>query len=230
MDPVVIAFGGSVLAPEEPDPEWLRKVAKAIREWSEERRVFVVVGGGRTARRSIHLARESGASEEDLDRVGIQATRLNAQILLAFLRGADVECNADVPLSVREGGLCPFRAVVMGGTTPGHSTDHVAAELAHECHADRLVIATNVDGVYDKDPRAHDDATRFETMSYGQLQELVGPDWTEAGMATIVDPPAAALLAESNIETLVLDGMDLGNVGKAVQGETVDGTRITGDA
>jgi uridylate kinase len=233
MDKVVIALGGSIVAPADPDPHSLVQVAEAIRDYSLDAQVLVVVGGGQPARQAIELARHSSSSEDDLDWIGIAATRLNAHVLLAFLKGNGVETNHAVPTTtdkaVQE--LGHHSVVVMGGTEPGHSTDFVAAELAQKVGADRLVIITNVDGVYNADPRQDPEATRFESLDFGKLLEVVGgPQWRAAGSRTIVDGPAAQLLTTSHTETCVVKGDDWHNVGYAVRGKPFHGTVIRGDA
>lgn len=223
-------MGGSVVAPGQAGPEYIQRLAEAIDTWSRQRRLLIVVGGGKTARDAIALARPSGATEEMLDRIGIQATRLNAQTLIAFLAGRGVAVNDDVPEQTAAAAAMgeELRVVVMGGTTPGHSTDFVGAELAGKAGAERLVIATNVDGVYDKDPRAHGDAQRIERLDFDGLIRVVGGTaWGAAGQAGVIDGPATALLRDASLTTCVVHGGDLDNLAKAIAGATFDGTLIS---
>jgi len=146
METVVLSLGGSILAPGEPDAAFLRLLADALRSLARSRRLFVVTGGGRTARAYIEAGRALGAPEPYLDRLGIKITRLNARLLIAALGGKSPdEMPHTIEEAVAAGGSA--RLVVMGGTTPGHTTDAVAAELAQAVHAARLVNATSVDGV-----------------------------------------------------------------------------------
>lgn len=219
-----------MVAPDRPDPHSLVQVAEAIRDYSLDLQPLVVVGGGAPARRAIELARHSSSSEHDLDWVGIAATRLNAQVLLAFLKGNGVDTNHDVPTTTEKAAAeaDEHSVVVMGGTAPGHSTDFVAAELAQAAGATRIVIITNVDGVYSADPRKDPDATRFDTLDFDTLLEVVGgPQWTTAGARTIVDGPAAELLRTTGTEVCVVSGENFHNIGFAVRGKAFDGTRIT---
>lgn len=223
----VIAFGGSILAPDELDPEFLETVAAALDAWSMDERILVVVGGGHPARKAITAARGVGPDEDSLDRIGIQATRLNAATLLAFLQAEGVPTHDEVPATCQEAADLRGRVIVMGGTTPGHSTDYVGAELARTVGADRLVIATNVDGVYTADPRIKQDAKRVAQCGYRHLAAIVGPaEWKQAGQAGVVDPLAVALLTGSDITTCVVDGNDLENLGAALEDDPFHGTRI----
>ncbi len=233
MEKVVLAMGGSVVAPGQADPAFIARLAETLDALSQERPLIVVVGGGKTARDAIRLARDAGCGEEMLDRIGIAATRLNAQTLIGFLSGLGVPCNDDVPHTTGEANVLSddHRVVVMGGTTPGHSTDYVGAELAQITGAARLVIATNVDGVYDKDPRAHPDAKRVPSLDFEQLMVIVGDaEWKSAGQAGVIDGPATALLRRSQTPTRVVHGGDLENLKAAVAGQDFEGTRIGGQA
>ncbi len=225
----VVAFGGSILAPDDPDPRFLARVAAALDGLARTERLFVVVGGGAAARQAIRVARQDGVAEDRLDRIGIQATRLNAQSLLAFLDAAGVPCPDDVPQSCDEAANVETRVVVMGGTTPGHSTDYVGAELAKRVGAARLVVATNVPAVFTADPRHDASARPLAKCGYGELAMIVGPaEWKEAGQAGVVDPMAVALLAESAIQTCVVDGTDLDNLVAAASGKPFQGTVVEG--
>jgi uridylate kinase len=227
--PVVLAVGGSVLATGDQDPQAWIQWTEAVKEWSRERPIAIVVGGGRPARNAIALARAGSTSEDDLDRIGIHATRLNASILLALLKGNGVDANHRVPRATDRAAseLDEHSVVVMGGTTPGHSTDFVAAELAQKVRAARLVIVSNVDGVYTQDPHKHPDAKRLAATTFDELLHIVGgPAWTQAGAPGIVDGPAAALLKSTRTATCVVSGRNLTNVGNAVRGQDFDGTSV----
>jgi uridylate kinase len=233
MDRVSLVFGGSILAPPEPDPAFLAEAARRLAAWSRERPLFVVVGGGSPARTHIAAARACGVAEEMLDRIGIQATRLNAQTLACILRREGADVNLEIPHSAAQAirFAQQHAIVVMGGTVPGHSTDYVAAELAVEGRCARLVNATNVAGVFDKDPKRHADARLLERLSFQDLLDTI-PEraWTSAGAPGVLDGPATVLVARSGVETCVVDGRDLANLGQAVAGRPFKGTRVTGPA
>ena len=148
---VVVSVGGSVLLTGDDDVEYVRRLATLLRACGQDGPLAVTTGGGRTAREYIGLGRELGFTEVELDEVGIDVTRLHARVLA----GAIGPPTPDrVPTSVREAVHELHRAspVILGGTEPGHTTDGVAALLAVRLRAARLVNATDVDGVYDRDP------------------------------------------------------------------------------
>ncbi|MGB0652608.1 MAG: UMP kinase [Thermoplasmatota archaeon] len=234
MERVVIAFGGSVLAPERLEADRLAAVADRVAAWAVGRRLVLVVGGGHVARRYIEAGRALGAQEDALDEVGIAATRLNATLLAAALRqrGLDVApTRPSVPVTIEEAAAASERhaVVVMGGTVPGHSTDFVGASIAQAVGAARFVIATNVDGVYTADPRKDPEAKRLDHVGHEELLAIVGGGtWAQAGAPGVVDGPASRLLAETGMEAAVVQGQDLDAVGAAATGAPFRGTRIGG--
>lgn len=229
VERVVVAFGGSVVAPPELDVAALRALGAHLEQWAAHRQLFVVIGGGAPARRYIRAARELGVAEDDLDRIGIMATRLNAQLVDSLVRG---EKGRQVPTTTAEAAAradAGTRIVVMGGTTAGHSTDQVAAELAVAAGAARLVVATNVDGVYTADPKVDATAQRLERLDYARLLDIIGdPTWKAAGSPGVIDGPASLLVARHAMPTMVVHGGDLDNVGAAVAGRDFRGTVISG--
>ncbi len=231
MERVAIAFGGSVLAPAELDPVFLRQVAEKLISWSKDRQLLVVTGGGYPARRYITAARAAGVAEESLDRIGIAATRLNAQALAAILHACGADVNLEVPHSINQALRFANQnnLIVMGGTVPGHSTDYVGIELAAEAGAQRVIIATNVDGVYTRDPNKHRDAKHIPQLSFEELLAVIQErEWTAAGAPGVIDGPGTILLATRGVPACVVDGRNLDNLGKAVSGASFHGTRVDG--
>ncbi|HUR62277.1 MAG TPA: UMP kinase [Candidatus Thermoplasmatota archaeon] len=231
MERVAIVLGGSILAPAELDPAFLQDIASRMVEWSRDRQLFVVVGGGAPARKYITAARLSGVAEDLLDRIGIQATRLNAQTLACILRKLGGDVNLEVPHSTTQALRFAEQhaIIVMGGTVPGHSTDYVAVELAVEGRCARFVDATNVDGVYTRDPNKHRDAKFLPKMTFEELLQVIGErEWTAAGAPGVIDGPATVLLARNAVPTCVVNGNQLQELAKAVTGKPFHGTHITG--
>ena len=233
MERVALVIGGSILAPPEPDTAFLGQVADRLAAWSKKAQLFVVVGGGAPARRAIESARACGVAEGDLDRIGIQATRLNAQGLACVLRKKGANANLEIPVTTAQALRLGSQhdVVVMGGTVPGHSTDYVAVELAVEGKCERFVNATNVDGVYTRDPNKHKDAKFKPDLSFDDLLGIIEErEWSTAGAAGVLDGPSTVLVASKGVPTCIVHGRDLDNLGKAVLGSPFHGTRISGAA
>ncbi len=204
---VVVSIGGSVLAPDL-DPDQVAAHADAIARLAADGcELGVVVGGGGVAREYIGAARELGANEVQLDRLGIGTTRLNARLLIAALGDRATLSPAteydEAAASLRRGEVS-----IMGGVTPGQTTDAVAAAFADAVDANLLVYATSADGVYDADPNVHADATQFAEMTPAELVDVVVPMSRDAGASAPVDLLAAKLIDRTGIRSIVLDGTD----------------------
>lgn len=184
----------------------------------------VVVGGGAAARRYIDAARQLGLDEAGLDELGIHLTRANAWLLIAGF-GPDTYPTPAEDFGEAATALRSFDRVCMGGTHPGHTTDAVSAMLAERVGAERIVVVTNVDGVYTADPKSDPDAERLDTITPSKLVELAGQA-RQAGSSTVIDPLAAQVVDRSRIPARVVSGEDHDNVARAVAGEDFDGTSV----
>lgn len=203
---VIFALGGSVLMSKEgASVEKIKEYTetfKKIKDMGHE--MGIVVGGGYTARNYISVAREF-ANEAFCDEIGIMATRMNGMLLISALGNYTIK---KIPENFKEAELIMNlnKIVVMGGTHPAHTTDAVAASFAEYIDADLLVIATNVDGVYDKDPRKYDDAKKLTKITTTELLDLTGSASISAGSSSVVDPLASKIIDRAKLKTLVVEG------------------------
>jgi len=224
---VVLSIGGSVLAPDL-DPERVTEYAAVIGDLAGAHDVGVVVGGGAVARDYIGAARELGANEIELDRMGIATTRLNARLLIAALGDLAARTPptgyADAGEAMRRG-----EVPVMGGTHPAHTTDAVSAALAEDTGADLLVYATSVPGVYSDDPKEHDGAERYGELTARELVGVIAELEMEAGASAPVDLLAAKIVQRSGLSAIVMDGSDPTAIRRAVEDGEFEGTRIRPD-
>jgi len=224
--PVVVSIGGSVLLTGEADTEYFVELADLLHRVGAQRPLVVTVGGGRTAREYIRLGRALGLTEFELDEVGIEVTRLHARLLAARV-GPPTPAHppTTVPAVVEQ--LRSGSPVILGGTEPGHTTDGVAALVAVRIRAARVVNATNVDGVYDRDPHAHPDARRIERMTWPEFRAMVQAGTSgEAGQNFLFDRLGVDALARAEIPLLVVPGRDLPNLEDAIVGRPCRGSRI----
>ncbi len=233
MATVVVALGGSLLRPEvEERHKWLKEMVEVIGTGVKSgTKVALVVGGGAPAREGIELARPVIDDLAHLDRIGIAATRLNATIVREAIAEGGVDVSGKIPKSIEEAvrELDDFNAVVMGGTVPGHTTDAVAIRLAIQSGATKCVIATNVSKVYSQDPKENSEAVAFDSLTLGELQEIVGPpEHAEAGGSKVVDPIGVGEALENNLPLDVLDGRDPMRIMLSLNGEEFEGTKVRG--
>ncbi len=224
---VVASIGGSVLVTGADDAGYLGRLAEVVRRVGADRPLAVTTGGGRTAREYIDLGRALGLTEVELDELGIDVTRLHARLLAARVGPPTPD---HPPASVREavGAVAAGRPVVLGGTEPGHTTDGVAALLAVRLRAARVVNATDVDGVYDRDPKAGPGARRIDRMAWADLRASVHAATVgAAGQRFVFDRLGADLLARARIPLAVVAGRDLANLEAALTGAPFRGTLVT---
>ena len=223
---VTLCFGGSILAPEKPDPSCIREIAQTLRTLRSQRHdVLVVTGGGKPAREYIEAARKLRAPSVSLDTVGIDVTRLNARLLISALGGlAEVNPITTVEVAIRT--MLKNKVPVMGGTTPGQTTDTVAVMLANGSKSELLIFFTDVDGIYTADPKLDPNAKKIDVMTPRELVSLVGGKRPEPGMKLIIDPVAAKLIERSNIKTLVLGKHEIKRLPEILRGAKHSGTTI----
>jgi len=227
METVVLSVGGSVLIGDDgPDTAYIRALAKVLLGLSGRYRLYIVTGGGKVARQYIMAGRALGADESYLDEMGIEVTRLNARLLITVLG----ERSNHAPAKNYEEAVHLGRThsiVVMGGVSPGITTDAVSALLAERVRAVRLVNATSVAGAYTSDPRKDSSARMIPAMSHRELVALVSGAPHAAGPNNVFDPVGAQVLERSRIPLMIVDGRDLKNLRDAVEGRKFKGTLVS---
>lgn len=222
METIVISYGGSVILSDDVDVSFFRELKNLLKKLTDNYKIYLIIGGGKTARTYIKLGRKLNFKEEILDEIGIEITRANAKLLTNILEIT----NKKIPCTTDEARNLDDPIVVMGGTTPGHSTDMVGAELAEKTGAQKFIIATNVDGVYDKDPNKYNDAKQIKEIAVKQLIADYGTDWGSAGKNVVIDGPALEIIDRAKISTFVLNGKRLDELEKAITNQSFDGTII----
>ncbi len=202
--------------------EYVKKFSEMIKKFLKKGyRFIIVVGGGDIAREYINVAKKFINDDVFCDKIGIAVTRLNAMILIAALKGYVYE----EVITDTKGLSFDNKIKILGGTVPGQTTDSVAAEAARESRADLLIYATNVDGIYDKDPRIYKDAKLIRRISFDELVKY-SIRKHEAGIRGVIDKKAAEIIRRNKIRTIFLNGKRIENIEKALLGEDV-GTIIS---
>ncbi len=222
MKPIVISIGGSVILSDDIDDSFFKKFNDLIKNISKSTKVYIIVGGGKTARLYINFGRKLNFSEEILDDIGIKITRINAHILTNIIKNS----NKQIPSSTDEAIKLSNQIVIMGGTSPGHSTDKVGAELADKVNASLYIIATNVDGIYNKDPNKYDDAVKIKEINIQDLINRYGTNWDKAGRNIVIDGPSLSIIKKAKLKTVVLNGKKIDEIKKAISNQDFNGTII----
>lgn len=221
MKTVVVSLGGSLVAPDSVDVEFLKQLITFLKA-RKNTRFILVVGGGRPARTYQDAARQFGASAVDLDWVGVRATYLNAELVRAAL-GADA-----YPSLVTDPSKPPKsskRFIVCSGWKPGWSTDYDAVLLATKYKTSMVVNLSNIDAVYDRDPRQSVAAKQFFHLTWKDYLEMVGGTW-EPGKNCPFDPVASKLAQQKKITVVICNGRNLGNFARVLNGKPFVGTTL----
>ncbi len=229
---VVISLGGSLIAPDGVDTLFVKRFRELIaRHARNGTRFFLICGGGKIAREYMNASKSivhtNGIA---LDLVGTAATRLNAELV----RGVFGDLAAPTllqSLDRKERFPSSVRVVVCGGFLPGGSSDVDAVAIAKTYGVPTVVNLTNVDYVYDKDPRKHKDAHPLPLLSWSGYLSLVGrtagKKWVP-GMHYPFDPVAARAAHKACLSVIVANGKDLDNLDKMLSCKPANGTIIAG--
>ena len=230
---VLIKLSGEGLAGDDGfgiNPGVIGGIADQIREVHDmDIQISIVIGGGNIIR-GMTAAKE-GMDRANADYMGMLASVINAMALQDALEKVDLKTRVLSAIDIAQVAehyirrrairhLEKGRIVIFGGGTgnPYFSTDTAAALRAAEIHADVILKATQVDGVYDSDPHANPDAKRYERITFDQA--------IRDGLK-FMDQAAIALCNENSLPIVVFDMGVAGNLTKVVAGETV-GTIVTG--
>jgi len=184
---------------------------------------IVIAGGGNIARHYISHARSSGADESTLDELGIEISRLNAKLLIYALKN---KAYSHPPITLQEvkHAVDDGLIVVTGGLHPGQSTNGTAALIAEKINAEQFLNATDVDGVYDRDPNKYKRAKQFKQIELKNLKNMLVHEDSIAGGYDLMDIVALKIIERSKIKTRILKA-DTKIIEKAIKGSDV-GTKI----
>ena len=212
------------------DPDIVHQVAGEVAELktSDGTEVGIVVGGGNIFRGAAFA--ERGMDRSTADHMGMLATVINALALQDAIEKAGVETRVQTAISMQElaepyirrrairhlekGRVVIFAA---GLGAPYFTTDTTAAQRALEIDAEAILKATQVDGVYDSDPRTNPDASRYDQIDF--LSVL------NQGLK-VMDATAISLCMDNKLPIIVFELLKPGNIRRVVNGEPV-GTLVT---
>lgn len=227
-EPIVISLGGSLIVPNGgPDVHFLGAFRTFVLDLLKEgHKVVVVCGGGKTARHYIDAASSvlSSIEAEDLDWIGIHATRLNAHLLRTLFRSVAhpnvIKHPMRTPRHWRE------KVLIAAGWKPGWSTDYVASRIAGLLSVKHIVNASNIDGVFTADPRKDASAKMLKEISWHDYRKMVGDAWNP-GLSAPFDPVASKYCQRHGIAVAVIDGKNFKNMERLVRGDEFHGSFLS---
>ncbi len=220
----ILSLGGSLIYPKDIDVAYLKQFRELILNYVSLGKKFgIITGGGWICREYIRKANEvTPMNPFQNDMIGILTTRTNAQLVREiFAEHAHKEVIIDFSKKI----VTEKPIVVGAGWVPGSSTDKDAVLLAQQLGAKTVINLTNVDYVFDKDPRKFSDAKPIKEISWADFKKIVGGEW-KAGMNLPFDPIAAAFAEKEKMKVIVLNGNNLENLQHCLAGKSFVGTII----
>jgi uridylate kinase len=222
---IVVSVGGSLIVPDQIDTAFLSRLKELVLEKVQRGFSFsIIAGGGKTARRYQDAASAvTPLSPQDIDWIGIHATRLNGQLLRDIFVGyahPQVIKNPTIDIEAEE------PVIIAAGWQPGCSTDYDAVLMAKNQGATRLVNLSNIDYVYDRDPRQDPEAKKFERISWADFRAMIPKEW-DPGLSSPFDPVAAKEAEAIGLEVAIINGAKLEELSNYLDDKPFVGTIIS---
>ncbi|TVP41773.1 UMP kinase [Candidatus Nitrosocosmicus arcticus] len=220
---IVIKLSGSLFN-FETNSEQLNDYIQLIKKISNVYQPIIVTGGGKIARFYINLSRSLGMDESGLDLIGIQVSQLNARLLIS---GLAEYCYPLPPRNLEEISVALLSGLVLvtGGIYPGQSTNATSALIAERVGATKFYNATDVDGIYDSDPRTNPDAKKYDTINVQDCVNILKSEKSMAGTYDLMDLISLKVIERSKLPTIVFKST-LDNIEKVVLEKDKMGTEI----
>jgi uridylate kinase len=221
----ILSLGGSLIVPDEVDYRFVKKFTGLItKKVKEGDRFIIVCGGGGLNRKYNEAARKvRKMSNDELDWIGIYATRYNAQLIrILFGKLAYEKIITDPHKKV----LTRKPVIIGAGYKPGWSTDYDAVYLAKSYGARSIVNLSNIDYAYDKDPKKYKNAKPIKDISWKDFRKIVGHKW-EPRMNKPFDPIASREAEKLGLEVVILNGKKFRNLESYLDGKEFKGTVIS---
>ncbi len=220
---IVISLGGSLIVPNEVDVDFLKKFKKLIL-FNKSKRFVLICGGGKTSRRYSSAASQvTKLHSEDIDWLGIHATRLNAHLLRTIFRD---QAYATVQKDPTKKVNTSKQLIIAAGWKPGCSTDYDAVLFAKNYGAKTVINLTNVDYAYDKDPRKFKDAKIIKKTNWSSFRKVIPKKWSP-NLNSPFDPVASKEAEKLRLTVVIMNGKNVKNLNNFLNSKRFIGTVIT---
>lgn len=211
-----------MVAPGEIDLGFLKNFKHVIEKYSGNNKFFILVGGGKIARVYQKALLEFGAKNNDRDWIGIEVTRLNAEIIRQMFLGNCYPKIITDPLKK----IKTNKDIVIGaGYKPGWSTDYVSVLMAKTYGVKTIINLTNVDYVHDKNPLEFPDAKPFKEIDWKNFSRIVGDKWLP-GLSMPFDPRAVKLADNLKLKVVMINGKNMERLEDFLNNKPFIGTTI----
>lgn len=220
---IVIKLSGSIFN-FETDFNVLNDYINIIKKINEIYQPLIITGGGKIARFYINLSRSLGFDESGLDLIGIQVSHLNAKLLIS---GLGDSCFPLTPSNLDEisTAVLTNKIVITGGLYPGQSTNATSALIAEKINAIKFFNATDVDGIFNFDPRTNPNAIMYESIGVKECIKILKVENSMAGTYDLMDLISLKVIERSCLPTVVFKS-SVDNLKKVILDNVKIGTEI----
>ncbi len=224
---IIISLGGSLLWKEnEINLNFLKKFRNLILKHLKKYKFVIFVGGGKIARKYQEALKEFGAESFERDQIGIEVTRLNAKVVKRIFSSF---CNNTIITDPTKKVNFKKDIIVGSGFKPGFSTDYVSVLFAKHNRIKEIINLTNIDFIYDKDPRKFKNVKPLKEISFKEYKRIIGGKW-EPGLSTPFDPIASKLAEKLSINVFIINGEFLKRLDCVLNKKIFIGTLIYGSS
>jgi uridylate kinase len=221
---IVLSLGGSLIVPGEIDTKFLKQLKKLLVAQIKKGNKFIIItGGGKICRKYQHaLGGLNKLSAEDLDWMGIYLTRVNAQFIRLIMKPYShpkIVEDTNKKVNFKE------KILLAGGWEPGRSTDDDAVRMANAYGAKTVINLSNIDYVYNKDPKKFKNAAAYKNLTWDGFLKITGKKWIP-GKNLPFDPQAAQNAKKWGISVIITNGNNIKNLKNILSNKKFKGTTI----
>ena len=216
-------YNGIMYWDDDIDIGFLKSFKYSLQKYLETKRFFIITGGGKIARIYQKALLEFGAKNNNRDWIGINVTKLNAEIVKQmFLGNAYPKIVTDPNIKIKTN----KDIIIGGGYKPGWSTDYVSVLIAKAYGVKTIINLTNFDYVYDKNPNEFPGAKPLKEVDWKSFERIVGDKWLP-GLSMPFDPRASKLAASLKLKVIMINGKNMERLEEFLNDKPFIGTIIS---
>jgi len=213
---IVIKVGGSqAFTDYGPNKAYLERLIPVLKGIGKRHQLIVCIGGGQFIRKYLKDVKNFALKNEEIEWLFVDLLKTNVRLFSFLLKKRPIYDLNDVKEDT-EG--------VVGGIEPGRSTDANAALCAEKIKADLFIKLTDVDGIYDKDPKKYKEAKRISRIKFSEIDKYMIKG--KPASYGVLDSLALKVIRRARIKTIVINGNNPNNILRVLKGDKI-GTLIS---